>query len=73
MAGTRDTVKGKIKQATGILIGDKQLEREGKIDSAVGAVKRSVTKVADQVREAVTPAKPSLKQRAKRASGRSLP
>jgi uncharacterized protein YjbJ (UPF0337 family) len=68
MAGTRDTVKGKLKQATGILIGDKKLEREGKLDEAVGTVKDTVGKVVDKVRDAVTPGKPSLKRRAKRAA-----
>ena len=68
MAGTRDTVKGKIKQATGILIGDKKLEREGKVDEAVGTVKDSVSKVVDKLRDAVTPGKPSLARRAKRAA-----
>ncbi len=68
MAGTRDTVKGKIKQATGILTGDKALEREGRVDEAVGKVKGSVGKVVDKLRAAVTPRKPSLKQRAKRAA-----
>jgi len=65
MAGTRDAVKGKIKEATGILIGDKELEREGKIDKAVGAVKGTVAKVVDKLRDAVVPARRPAKRRAK--------
>ncbi len=68
MAGTGDKLKGKVKQATGILIGDKQLEREGKLDKAVGTVKETVSKVVDTVRDAVTPGKPPLTKRAKRAA-----
>ena len=66
MAGTRDRVKGKIKEATGILIGDKQLEREGKVDKAVGDVKGAVAKVVDTVRNAVAPANALGKRRAKK-------
>ena len=65
MAGTRDTLKGKIKEATGILIGDKALEREGKVDKAVGAVKRAVAKAVDRVRTAVAPGRTPGKRRAK--------
>lgn len=67
MAGKRDKVKGTVKEATGILIGDKALEREGKLDKAVGGVKETVGKIVDKVRAAVTP-KPSLKQRAQKAA-----
>ena len=56
MAGTGDRVKGKLKEATGILIGDKKLEREGKVDNAVGEVKGAVAKVVDKVRDVVAPA-----------------
>ena len=62
-AGTRDTLKGKIKAATGVLLGDKQLEREGKVDKAVGALKATAAKAVDKLRDAVAPAKRSPKSR----------
>jgi uncharacterized protein YjbJ (UPF0337 family) len=34
-----DKVKGKIKQTAGALVGDKKLERAGKMDRAKGKVK----------------------------------
>ncbi len=64
MAGTRDKLKGKIKQATGILIGDKGLEREGKVDHAVGTLKGVAEKVVSKARGAVAP----LKRRARKAT-----
>ena len=68
MAGTRDTLKGKIKEATGILIGDKALEREGKIDKVVGAVKSKVETVVDKLRDAVVPKEISTKRRVTQAA-----
>lgn len=65
MAGTGDKVKGRIKEATGVLIGDKELEREGKIDTAVGKVKDTVEKVVDKVRDAVDSAKDAVKRSVK--------
>jgi len=38
-----DKAKGKIKQAAGVLAGDKKLEREGKVDEAEGEVKAVAT------------------------------
>jgi uncharacterized protein YjbJ (UPF0337 family) len=55
MAGERDKLKGKVKEATGVLIGDKALEREGKVDQATGAVKGAIEKVVNKVRNAVVP------------------
>lgn len=60
MAGKRDKLKGKVKEATGILIGDKELEREGKVDQAVGRAKEVVEKVVSKVRD--------VKDRAKKAA-----
>ncbi len=68
MAGTRDKMKGSIKEATGILIADKALEREGKVDKAVGEMKDTVGKVLDKVRAAIIPTKDSVSRRAKKAA-----
>ena len=46
-----DKLKGHLKEATGDLTGDKDLEREGKVDQATGAVKDKVGDVADKVKD----------------------
>lgn len=51
--GEFDKGKGRIKQATGTLTGDKDLEREGKADRAQGSVKEGIDKVAETARDAV--------------------
>jgi uncharacterized protein YjbJ (UPF0337 family) len=45
-----DKAKGKIKQAAGILSGDKKLEREGKVDEAKGNVKGAVEEVKQAIK-----------------------
>lgn len=50
--GTIDKVKGKVKEATGVLTDDKKLENDGKIDQAVGKVKDAVEKVLDKAKDA---------------------
>jgi uncharacterized protein YjbJ (UPF0337 family) len=52
--GTFDTMKGRAKEAAGDLTGDRDLEREGKVDRASGAVKDKVGGVADRVKDAVS-------------------
>jgi uncharacterized protein YjbJ (UPF0337 family) len=46
-----DDIKGRAKEAVGDLADDKDLEREGKVDRAKGAVKEKVDEVADKARE----------------------
>jgi len=50
MAGKTDEVKGRAKQAAGVVTGDKALENEGKLDRATGKVKKAVSEVADKVK-----------------------
>lgn len=50
MAGKTDEVKGRAKQAAGVVSGDKTLENEGKVDRATGKVKKAVSEVADKVK-----------------------
>jgi uncharacterized protein YjbJ (UPF0337 family) len=44
-----DKAKGRAKEAIGKAIGNKRLEREGKRDQVVGAVKDTAEKVRDKV------------------------
>ena len=50
-----EELKGRAKEAVGDLIGDKALQREGKIDQASAAVKDSIDGAADKVKEALKP------------------
>ncbi|HEX9995087.1 MAG TPA: CsbD family protein [Acidimicrobiales bacterium] len=52
--GTFDEMKGRAKEAAGDLTGDRDLEREGKVDRAAGGVKDKVGDVADTVKDAVS-------------------
>ncbi len=45
-----DEGKGRAKEAAGDLTGDKELQREGKVDQAGAKAKRAVDKVADKLK-----------------------
>ena len=51
-SGKSVEVKGRVKEATGALTGDKKLKREGKADQAVGKIKQKVGKVIDKAKDA---------------------
>jgi uncharacterized protein YjbJ (UPF0337 family) len=51
--GTMDEIKGRIKEAAGVLTGNKDLERDGKADSAAGKVKDVVDAARDKASDAV--------------------
>ena len=40
MSGTRDKIKGRVKEAVGALTDDQRLKDEGREDQATGKVKR---------------------------------
>jgi uncharacterized protein YjbJ (UPF0337 family) len=48
-----DETKGRIKEAAGDLTGDKDLQREGKVDQASGKAKDAVDGAADKLKGAV--------------------
>ena len=52
MAGKKDEVKGRIKEAAGALTDNDELRREGKIDQAAGKVKQAAQKVVEKVQDA---------------------
>ncbi len=54
MGGKTDQVKGRTKEAVGVLTGDKGLEREGKGQRAGGEIKEHVEDLADDVEEEAT-------------------
>jgi len=51
--GAMDRAKGNVKEAAGDLTGDKDLEREGKVDQASGSVKDKIGDAADKVKDAL--------------------
>ena len=51
--GTKDDVKGRVKEAGGDLTGDDALKREGKVDQATGSVKDAVGDASDKVKDVV--------------------
>jgi uncharacterized protein YjbJ (UPF0337 family) len=65
-SGKTDQIKGRVKEATGVLTGDKQLEREGKLDRAAGNVKQKAGELADDVKETAGKVVDKLKKAVKR-------
>ncbi len=53
MSGTADDIKGRTKEAAGVLIGDEELQREGKTDQAAGAAKNKLEDVTDWVEDKI--------------------
>ena len=53
--GTKDDVKGRVKESAGALTGDDSLKNEGKVDQATGTVKDKVGDAADAVKDVVNP------------------
>ena len=53
MAGKKDEVKGRIKEAAGALTDNDELRREGKVDQAAGKVKQAAEKIVEKVQDAV--------------------
>ena len=53
MSGKTDEVKGRIKEAAGVLTGNDKLREEGRADQAVGKTKQAAQKVVDKVKKAV--------------------
>jgi uncharacterized protein YjbJ (UPF0337 family) len=46
-------VKGRIKEAAGVLTGNDRLRAEGQADQAVGKIEQAVQKTTDSVKKAV--------------------
>lgn len=52
-SGKTDQIKGRVKEAAGVLTGDEKLEREGKLDRVAGNVKEKAGKVVDKLKKAI--------------------
>ena len=50
-SGTADKVKGRVKEAVGVVTDNKRLKDEGRMDQAVGKVKQAVERVIDKAKK----------------------
>ena len=50
-SGTTDQIKGRIKEAAGVVTNDQRLKDEGRMDQAVGKVKKTVERVIDKAKK----------------------
>jgi uncharacterized protein YjbJ (UPF0337 family) len=62
VGGKIDKIKGRIKEAAGVLTGNEELRAEGKTDQAVGEVKEVVDKVKKVAENAVDDVKEAMKK-----------
>ena len=53
MGSTTDKIKGRVKEAVGVLTDNDRLKREGQTDQVVGEVKDTAEKVQDKVKRVV--------------------
>ena len=52
-----EEMKGRLKEAVGDVAGDKELQREGKLDQASAATKRAIDNVAEKAKNVINPKK----------------
>ncbi|HKN00947.1 MAG TPA: CsbD family protein [Candidatus Binataceae bacterium] len=53
MSGTSDKIKGRVKEAVGVLTDDQRLKDEGRLDQTTGKIKQRVERVIDKAKNAV--------------------
>ncbi len=53
MSGKSDQVKGQVKEAAGVVTGDKDLESEGKADRRAGEAKEKVGNAKDKIKDVI--------------------
>jgi uncharacterized protein YjbJ (UPF0337 family) len=51
MSGKAEEIKGRVKEAAGVLTKDEHLKQEGKIDQASGKVKQATEHVVNKIRD----------------------
>lgn len=63
MGAKSDQVKGKVKEAAGVLSGDKDLESEGKADRRTGEVKEKIDDAKDKLVDLTDKASDALRRK----------
>ena len=53
-SGKADEVKGRVKEAAGVLTDDKKLKRKGKADQVAGKVKQKAEKLIDKAKRVLS-------------------
>jgi uncharacterized protein YjbJ (UPF0337 family) len=51
MSGTSDTIKGRVKEAAGVVTDDQKLKDDGRIDQATGKVKKVIERLIDDAKK----------------------
>jgi uncharacterized protein YjbJ (UPF0337 family) len=51
MSGSTDKIKGRVKEAVGVMTDNPRLKNEGRTDQAVGKVKKAVDRVIDKAKK----------------------
>ncbi len=51
--GKTNELKGRVKEAAGVLTGDAKLKREGRVDQAVGKIEQAAEKVISKVKTTI--------------------
>jgi uncharacterized protein YjbJ (UPF0337 family) len=59
MSGKPDQIKGRIKEAAGVLTDNDRLKRKGKLDQVMGKVKETAEKAVDKMKAALTSTSPA--------------
>lgn len=59
-SGKSDEVKGRVKEAAGVLTGDKKMEREGKVDQSAGKLKQALEKAKKKAEKVIDDVKGAL-------------
>jgi uncharacterized protein YjbJ (UPF0337 family) len=67
MDGKIDTMKGRLKEAVGVLTDNDHLKREGQRDQAVGEVKEAAESAAEKVKDKVERVAKKVKDKVERA------
>ena len=49
MSGKTDIAKGRVKQSTGVLTGNRKLQERGRMDQSIGRVKQAADKVISKM------------------------
>ena len=53
MSGNTDQTKGKVKEAFGVLTGDKDLQRDGRTDQVAGKLKNKLKDATDRIKSMI--------------------
>lgn len=67
MGAQSDQVKGRAKEAVGLLTGDQELESEGKVDRRAGEVEEELNHTKDKVEEVIDKATDKAEEMAGKA------